>query len=254
MSEHIQTDFQDGIAHIRIHRPDKKNALTLDMYTAMADALEKADADEGIRALFLTGTGNCFTSGNDILDFIQSPPTGEDSPVGRFLAAITQARKPLVAAVNGLAIGVGTTMLLHCDLVYAASEARFQMPFVNLGLCPEAGSSMLLPRMIGHQRASELLLLGDPFSAEQAREMGLVNAVFPAAELEEGALARARQLAAKAPKALQISKALLKGQQAEALEAAMQAEFEHFSALLKGPEAAEALSAFMEKRKPDFSS
>ena len=194
MSENVRTGVADAIQEIEIHRPDKKNALTGAMYDAMSDAILRAEGDAGVRVVFLHGQPGCFTSGNDLADFLAAGErTGEGvgPPASRFLSVIRTARKPLVAAVGGVAVGIGTTMLLHCDLVYAAPNARFQMPFVPLGLAPEGGSSLLLPLLAGHQRASEWLLLGRPFSAEAARAAGLVNEVVP----EESLLAHARSAA-----------------------------------------------------------
>ncbi len=253
MSDLIHVEIVERINRIRINRPDKKNALNLAMYDAMTAAVENGEKDDQVRVHFFTGTDSSFTSGNDLADFMQSPPTSEDSPVGRFLNAIVTAKKPIVAAVNGLAIGVGTTMLLHFDLVYAAESARFSLPFTNLGLCAEAGSSMLLPRMIGHQRAAELLLLGEMFDAQTAKEASIVNKVFADADLQENALAQARKLAALPPNAIRVTKGLMKRSTEAELTAAMRAEMTYFMEMLTGPEAMEAMSAFMQRRKPDFS-
>jgi enoyl-CoA hydratase/carnithine racemase len=252
MSEDVLIHTEDSICRIQMNRPAKKNALTLAMYTAIAEALVRADADPAIRVTLITGTSGIFTSGNDLADFMQNPPTDENSPVAKFLRAIIEAEKPVVAAVNGLAIGVGTTMLLHCDLVYAAESAVFQMPFVNLGLCPEAGSSHLLPLLMGHARASELILLGERFSAQTAAELNIVNRVLPDADLADFALGKAQALAAQPPAALRTSKALLKKSNMAAVTEAMRAEVAHFFPMLGGPEAREAMGAFMERRKPDF--
>jgi enoyl-CoA hydratase/carnithine racemase len=203
--------------------------------------------------ILISGCRECFTSGNDLADFIAAPPTGADSPVMQFLTAISRARKPIVAAVNGIAVGVGVTMLLHCDLVYAGSGASFQMPFVNLGLCPEAGSTLLLPRIMGHQRAAELLLLGEVFSAEKACAVGIVTAVCTDGEVLATARTRALQLASQPASAVRLTKSLLKRDYAVPLQAAIAEEGQHFMALLDSPEAAEALQAFMQRRKPDFS-
>jgi enoyl-CoA hydratase/carnithine racemase len=252
MTGHIQTDYQDGVLGIRFNRPEKKNALNLAMYTSLADALTYADEEDAVRVVLLAGSEGCFTSGNDLADFLNSPLTGNESPGMKFLAAISQARKPIVAAVSGAAIGIGVTMLLHCDLVYAGASARFQMPFVNLGLCPEAGSTLLLPKIMGYQRAAELILLGEPFGAETARELGIVNAVYSDEDLLETAQAKARQLATKPAAAVRLSKALLKREYLDSLRETMAEEMVHFIACLKSPEAAEALQAFLEKREPDF--
>jgi enoyl-CoA hydratase/carnithine racemase len=252
MADHILISTADSILQIRLNRPEKKNALSVAMYAAMADALEGADGNAAIRAIVIAGTDGCFTSGNDVMDFLQNPPTGSDSPVIRFLQALSTAGKPIIAAVTGLAVGIGVTMLLHCDLVYAADSATFQLPFVNLGLVPEGASSMLLPRLMGHQRASELLLLGERFDARTAHEIGLVNALVPANELAGMVQQRAAALAAKPPASLRMTKALLR-REPESVPARMTEEGKHFSRQLVSPEAREAMEAFMQRRKPDFS-
>lgn len=252
-TEHVLVQREDQVLRIQFNRPERKNAITAAMYGTIAEALKQADADNAVRVVFLSGTRDCFTSGNDLNDFLQNPPQGEDSTVARFLAGISQLNKPLVAAVNGPAVGVGTTLLLHCDLVYAGTNARFQMPFANLGLCPEAASSLILPVMIGHQRAAELLMLGEPFDAARAQELGLVNAIFDDAEYQERAYARAKQLAGQPPNAMRITKALLKRSQRAAVAETMRIESADFMRMLREPEALEAMTAFMQKRKPDFS-
>jgi enoyl-CoA hydratase/carnithine racemase len=249
----VQTEFLDGILTVRINRPEKKNALNIAMYGALADALLRADDDPAIRVTLLCGCDDCFTSGNDIADFINFPPTGPDSPVLRFMNAITLAAKPIVAAVSGSAIGVGTTLLLHCDLVYAADTAIFQMPFVTLGLCPEAGSTLLLPQLIGHQRASELLLLGESFSAARAEQLGIITRVVSQADLLQTARSKALQLAAQPAAAVRLTKTLLKRGNSEQLQETTMFEIRCFLERLTSPEAREALRAFMERRKPDYS-
>ena len=248
----IQSESKDGILTLRINRPDKKNALNLVMYQALADGLRKADGDDTVRVILISGTGDCFTSGNDLADFLTTPPTGLDSPVMQFLTAISAARKPIVAAVNGLAVGVGVTMLLHCDLAYAGRSTTFQMPFVNLGLCPEAGSTLLLPLIMGHQRAAELLLLGENFSAEKACALGIVTAVCADADVQSVARTKSLQLAAQPAAAVRLAKNLLKRDYAAKLRETIEEEGKQFMERLKSPEAAEALQAFMERRKPDF--
>jgi enoyl-CoA hydratase/carnithine racemase len=252
MSDQIVVDVQDRILTIRMNRPEKKNALTGAMYTAMADALAKADRDPAVRVILITGTSDCFTAGNDIADFAAARP-GQASPAIQYLETLAATAKPVVAVVAGVAVGIGTTMLLHCDLVYAAAGARFQLPFVNLGLCPEAASSMLLPARVGYARAAQLLFFGEPFAADAALALGLVNQVFADAELSSSALAKARQLAEKPPSALRTTKMLLKSGAADAIKQAMAREGQQFAALLQGPEAKEAMAAFLERRKPDFS-
>jgi enoyl-CoA hydratase/carnithine racemase len=249
----ILTEIQDRVLSIQINRPQKKNALTVAMYAAMADALEAAESNPDVRVVLIHGNDEMFTAGNDIVDFDNGPQREGNPPVFRFLSAISNAAKPLVAAVNGPAVGIGTTMLLHCDLVYAGENSRFVLPFVNLGLCPEAASSYLLPRLVGHQRAAELLLLGEPFNAALAHEIGIVTEVLPDTKVIAHARAQAQKLAAKPPSSLRATKQLMKVEQGPLVKQAMQAERDRFSALLFAPEAKEAFKAFFEKRKPDFS-
>jgi enoyl-CoA hydratase/carnithine racemase len=252
-TDQIQSELCDGILTLRINRPDKKNALNLAMYQALADDLKLADSDDTVRVILISGSDECFTSGNDLTDFLTAPPTGPESPVMQFLIAISEARKPIVAAVNGAAVGVGVTMLLHCELVYAGSGASFQMPFVNLGLCPEAGSTLLLPKLMGHQRAAELLLMGETFSADKACSLGIVTEVYPDGDVLAFARGRALQLAAQPAAAVRLAKNLLKRDYAPRLRETIAEEGAQFVARLKSPEAAEALQAFMQRRKPDFS-
>lgn len=254
MSEHIESTRDGHVLKLRLNRPEKKNALTVAMYAALAEGLAAAADDPAVRVAVLCGAEGCFTSGNDLMDFMQQPPTSEDSPVGRFLHQIATFPKPLVAIADGVAIGVGTTLLLHCDLVYLGANARLRLPFVNLGLCPEAASSYLLPRLVGAAKASELLLLGREFGPSEAVSMGIANARFESEDLESGAMEMVHALAAQPPAAVRVSKALIRAQDREAVSAVMRAEFEQFMARLSSPEAAEAFQAFMEKRAPDFSS
>jgi enoyl-CoA hydratase/carnithine racemase len=253
-SSPINVDRRDGILRLTLNRHEKKNALSPAMYDTLAEAIEGADRDDGVRVLLFQGAGDCFTSGNDLRDFVEAPPAGEASPVFRFLMAIHRAQKPLVAAVHGAAVGVGTTMLLHCDLVCAGKGARFQLPFVPLGLCPEAGSSLLLPRLAGYQRAAELLLLGEPFGVERAREIGLVNAVFADEELLDGAYALAGKLAQQPPAAVRLTKALLKKGVERAVTETIAEEGHLFLERLRSPEATAALAAFFQRSRPDASS
>jgi len=249
----IKTELRDRVLRIEIARPEKKNALTQEMYAALADALADADGDAKVRVALVHGARDCFTAGNDLKDFLDRPPHSEASPTHRFLRVIANFGKPLLAAVNGPAVGIGTTLLLHCDLVYAAPGARFQLPFVPLGLVPEAASSFLLPYIAGYQRAAELLLLGQPFDAEKAREAGFVNSIVPESELFERALAGALAIAALPPAAVRATKALMRSRFAPRVNEAMAAELKVFSERLSSPEAREAMTAFFEKRKPDFS-
>lgn len=253
MSEHIAAELCDGILRIEIRRPEKKNALTGPMYAAMADALDRAAREDAVRVVLIHGQPDVFTAGNDLGDFLNGPTGDPDRPVFRFLRGIAAAPKPLIAAVSGNAVGVGTTMLLHCDLVYAGESARFQLPFVNLALCPEAASSLLLPRLAGHQRAAELLLFGEPFNAAKAYEIGLVNAIHPDTALLDAALERARKLTTLPAASLRATKMLLKKSVAALVAQTMQEEGAIFQQQLASPEAREAFSAFLEKRKPDFS-
>lgn len=252
MAENIVAVASNGVLTIRMNRPEKKNALTRAMYIALMEAIRQAEVDATVRVILLAGADDCFTAGNDIADFAAARP-GEAPVALEYLRALAAAKKPVVAAVAGFAIGIGTTMLLHCDLVYAGETARFQLSFVNLGLCPEAGSSLILPMMMGHHRAAELLLLGEPFGADIARELGLVNRVVSPHELMPTAMERARELAEKPPASLRTTKMLLKSGTKEAVAAALDRETVQFAALLHGPEAKEAMSAFLERRKPDFS-
>jgi enoyl-CoA hydratase/carnithine racemase len=253
MAEIVVTDT-DGLRTIRIDRPDKKNALTRAMYGAMADALRDAATAPAVRVVLITGGPSCFTSGNDVGDF---KARGEQqaevpSPAREFLAALRACPKPVVAAVAGYAIGIGTTLLLHCDFVYAADTAVFRMPFVDLGVCPEGGSSLVVPQRGGQLLANELLMLAEAFTPETALRAGIVNAVLPPDALFAHAEAVARKLAAKPPTALAITKRLLRQAEEARLTTHMVEEFAQFGALLRGPEAAEAVAAFQEKRKPDF--
>lgn len=249
----ILTHSEAGVMTITLNRLERKNSITAAMYGAMADALDSAAAAAAVRVVVLQGHETVFSAGNDIGDFLHQPPAGEGSPVFRFLHGIANFPKPLLAAVCGPAVGVGTTMLLHCDLVYAGDNAAFSLPFVNLGLCPEAASSLLLPQMFGYHRAAEALMLGEPFMAEAALEVGLVNRVLPPTEANNYAQAQARKLAAKPLSSLVETKRLMKkGQQGWVLQQ-MADEGAAFRRMLQEPAAKEAFTAFMEKRRPDFS-
>lgn len=254
-TEHVTTELRDRVLILRLNRADKKNALTQAMYTALAEALTQADANPEIRCILLTGTDDCFCSGNDIADFLQMKTISpsDDVPVLRFMKTLAHVSKPVVAALNGPAIGVGTTVLLHVDLAYAGEKTRFQLPFVNIGICPEYASTYLLPRAIGHVKAAELTLLGDAFTAAEARDYQLINAVLSDAEVFEHAFQKAKLLAEKPPAALRTTKELLKRWRRNQIDEIITAEAVHFMAMLQDAEAKEALSAFLEKRKPDFS-
>ncbi|MEO0558940.1 MAG: enoyl-CoA hydratase [Bacteroidota bacterium] len=252
-SEHVHSVQNGTVLHITLSRIEKKNALTRAMYDALADALAEAAASAETCVVVLSGRDRVFTAGNDLMDFMAAPPTGPDSPVFRFLTALVGFPKPLLVAVDGPAIGIGTTLLLHADLAYATPETRFQMPFVPLGLVPEAASSLLLPRLAGHARAAELLMFGEPFSADTAREIGLVNEIVDSDAVVSRALERARQLAALPPSAVRQTKAFLRRPLAEAVAETISQEGAAFMERLTSPEAQEAFTAFFEKRPPDFS-
>jgi enoyl-CoA hydratase/carnithine racemase len=249
----ILTHIDAGVMTITFNRLDKKNSITSTMYAAMADAVAQAAADGSVRVVLFQGHESIFSAGNDIGDFLNQPPSTKESPVFRFLRGIATFEKPLLAAVAGPAVGIGTTMLFHCDLVYAGDNAAFSMPFVNLGLCPEAASSLLAPRMFGYHRAAEALLMGDPFFAEAAQEVGLVNRVVPPTEVNGYAQAQARKLAGKPLSSLIETKRLMKGGYQQEVLAKMDEEGASFGRMLREPAAREAFGAFMEKRKPDFS-
>jgi enoyl-CoA hydratase/carnithine racemase len=249
----ILVHTESGVTTLTFNRPDKKNSITSAMYAALADAMQAAAADASVRCVVFQGHESVFSAGNDIGDFLNKPPATGESPVFRFLHGIAQFSKPVIAAVCGPAVGIGTTLLLHCDLVYAGDNAAFSMPFVNLGLCPEAASSLLVPQMMGYHRAAEALLLGEPFMAEAALEVGLVNRVLPPMEAAGYAQSVARKLAAKPMSALLETKRLMKKGQTQQVLATMTEEGASFGRMLREPAAREAFGAFMERRKPDFS-
>lgn len=248
----IRFDIDHGVATLAFNRPDKKNAITAAMYQSLADHLKEADRDAAVRVIVITGDGGMLTAGNDLEDFLKHPPQGDDSPVVQFMTALRTASKPVIASVPGIAIGIGTTLLLHCDLAYAADSAKFAMPFTSLGLCPEFASSVLLARVAGYQRAAEKLLLGEAFDAAEAERIGIVNRVLPAADLPAFVAAQAAKLAALPSESLRITKQLMKADLQTPVAAAMLTEMQHFTRLLQGPDAKEAFSAFLEKRKPVF--
>ena len=249
----ILTHQDAGVLTLTFNRVERKNSINVAMYDALATAIAQAADDAATRVVVIQGHETVFSAGNDIEDFLKNKPAGDDSPVFRFLRGITAFPKPLIAAVCGPAVGIGTTMLFHCDLVYAGDNAAFSMPFVNLGLVPEAASSLLAPRMFGHHRAAEALLLGEPFMAEAALEVGLVNRVLPPTEANAYAQQQARKLAAKPLPSLITTKALMKGGYLGEILHRMDQEGAHFARMLGEPAAREAMTAFMEKRKPDFS-
>lgn len=249
----ILTSRDGAVAAIEFNRPQRRNAITAEMYTQLTEAVRAAEADDGVRVILFRGKPDVFTAGNDLEDFIRRPPADFDAPVFRFLRTVAAAQKPLVAAVNGPAIGIGTTLLFHCDLVFAGDNARFQMPFTSLGVVPEFASSYLLPLIAGYQRAAELLLLGEPFDAPKAFAAGFVTRVVPAGDTLEAAAQAAAKLASLPPESIRLTKALIKDGHREAIDNRLQKEAEHFHRMLGKPAAREAMRAFMEKRRPDFS-
>ena len=251
MTDEIRLAERDGYLEITFDRPRKKNAITSAMYRAMTAALAHAEARDDIACVLFTGTGDAFCAGNDLGDFLGGPE-GADAAFA-FIMALAAFDKPLVAAVQGMAVGIGTTMLLHCDLVYAADNAKFSMPFSQLGLCPEFASSLLVAQSAGYTRAAEKLMLGEPFLAQEALEMGIVARVLPAAELLAFAQAQAAKLVKLPPASIRTTKALMRRARTAHVRDTIAAENEQFSAMLGGAEAKEAFTAFFEKRKPDFS-
>jgi len=248
MGDVIRTKHDDGVLELTFDRPQKKNAITFAMYGELSAALTEAESDAGVRAIVFTATGETFSAGNDVADFLAAGAHEGPLPPLVFLDKLVRATKPLVAAVLGNAVGIGATMLLHCDLVYASPTARLAFPFVDLGLVPEAASSLLLPRRVGQVVAAELLLLGAPVAAERARELGLVNAIVSEPELRDHARAQARALASKPPNALRISRALLRGDN-DAITRRIAEEADHFARCLGSDEARDAFTAFLARRR-----
>lgn len=251
--ETIKTEIAAGVARIEIARPEKKNALTVAMYQQLADALSAAQQDATVRAVLIHGQPEIFTAGNDLEDFLNLPPQDKDAAAFQFMRALAHASKPIVAAVNGPAVGIGTTLLMHCDLVYSADNAVFAMPFVSLGLCPEFGASVLIAQNAGYHKAAEKLLLGDPISAEEALEMKIVNRLLPPNEVLAYAQRQALRFVALPPNAVRETKRLMKAKTRAAFDAVFAEEIKSFSQLLGSAEAKESFNAFLEKRKPDFS-
>lgn len=255
-AEPLISTLDAGVLTLRLNRAEKKNALTQAMYAGMADAITAAASNPEVRVLLIAGGADAFCAGNDMVDFMKTAAKGGgggDSPVIRFMNALAAFPKPAIAAVNGLAIGVGVTMLLHCDLIYASEGARFTMPFVNIGIVPEYASTYLMPRIMGHARAMEMVMFGEPFTAAHALECGLVNEVLPSDKLEARALERAKKLAGQPPNALRTTKRLMKRWTDNTIAEAIPLEAFHFVPMLSQPEAQEAIGAFLAKRKPDFS-
>jgi len=252
MTTEIITDCSESILRVQFNRPARKNALTSAMYATVADLINAAATDDGIRVVLLHGAGDSFSAGNDLEDFMTNPPKPGQSAQERFVGALINFPKPLIAAVHGVAVGSGTTMLMHCDFVYAAEGTRFQLPFVNLAVVPELGTSYLIPAQIGYIAAAELLLLGMPFDARRAAELGLATRVVPGEQLLATAMQTARALVEKPAGALQASKRLLKQWSRAQTELAVKVETQEFSARVSSAEAREAITAFLEKRRPDF--
>jgi enoyl-CoA hydratase/carnithine racemase len=251
MIKDIQSDLNNNILTINILRPKKKNALTIEMYASLSEQILNANKSSSIKTIHIKGSEDSFTAGNDLNDFMQNPPNDETSPVFKFMAALLECDKPIVAEVNGLAIGIGTTLLLHCDLVYASNKAIFQLPFINLGLVPEFASSFILPLLAGHQKASELLMLGEIFDAKTAKEIGIINNYFPENQLSIKVAEILQKLVSKPPTALSHTKRLMKSSNKK-LQKVIKEEGELFREQLHGPEVKEAITAFFEKRKPNF--
>ena len=250
----ILQNQESGVLTLTLNRVDKKNSLNASMYAELADALQSASTDTDIKVVLVQGHETVFSAGNDIADFLQQPASTADAPVFRFLKGIATFPKPLMASVCGPAVGVGSTMLFHCDIVFAGDNAAFSMPFVNLGLCPEAGSSLLAPQLMGYQRAAEALLMGEPFLVEAALEMGLISRVLPPTEVNAYAQLQARKMATKPLSSLMETKRLMKSAHTPAVLARIQEEAVSFGRMLKEPAALEAFSAFLGKRKPVSSS
>jgi enoyl-CoA hydratase/carnithine racemase len=249
----IRTTTSNGVLTLEIARPEKKNALTFAMYEAMAQALSNAQSDNAVRAVLITGQPTVFTAGNDLQDFMQQPPAAEDSPILRFMYALLNVEKPIVAAVTGTAVGIGVTMLLHCDLVFVSEDAQLSTPFVTLGLVPEFASSTILPRLMGHVKAAEMLLLGKVFSGADAVKLGIANAALPATEVVTHARRVAERLSELPAGAVREAKRLMRAGTKDEVMRAIRSETTVFAERLRSPEAKEAFEAFFQKRKPDFS-
>jgi len=252
MTTHIVSEVAGSVMTIRFNRPEKRNSITTEMYAAMAAACRAADTDPKVRVVVFTGTGDIFCAGNDLNDFLKWPSADPDRPVLQFMRALSTLRKPVIAAVNGAAIGIGVTLLLHCDFVYAVPNTRLQLPFVSLAIVPEFGSSLLLARMVGTRRATELLMTGESFTAEQALADGLINGILPPDHLMSSVMSKAKALVAQPPSALRQAKALMRADIAD-IHARMEAESKVLAECIKSPELKEAVQAFFDKRPPDYS-
>lgn len=253
MTSLISEQQENRVLNLRLMRAEKKNALTQAMYSQLATALDRAAADPAVKVVLLSAQPDCFCAGNDLGDFMNQPLDSRNGPIPQFMRALATFPKPVVAAPSGLAIGIGVTLLLHCDLVYCGEQTRLQMPFTSLGICPEFASTYLIPAIAGPARAAELLMLGEPFTAQEALAMGLVTRLAPNAEVEGLARAKAEKLAALPPSAVRATKQLLKRWPQDRTLSAIQVEMQQFAGMLSAPEAQEAIGAFLQKRKPDFS-
>ena len=253
MSDNILTKLEDGIFYITINRLDKKNAITNEMYVALISAVNEYEKNDDARVLLLSGDKMCFTAGNDMQGFLENPPVDDDSESPLFLKTISQAKKPLLAAVNGPVVGIGTTMLMHFDFVYAGKSAKFSMPFCNLGICPEGGTTLLLPQVIGHKKACELIMFGESFDAQVAKECGFINDYFDDDEYLDKLIAKAKKLASQPASSIRLTKHMLKKHHAADMVDALYYEGSEVRRSLKTPESREAMSAFTQKRRPDFS-
>jgi len=252
MSDTILKKLEDGILYVSINRLDKRNALTTAMYLELIEIISDYEKNDDARVLLLSGTQMCFTAGNDMADFLENPPVDDNSPSPSFLRALSLAKKPLMAAVNGPVVGIGATMLMHFDLVYAGASATFNMPFCNLGICPEGGTTLLLPQMIGHKKACELIMFGESFDAQTAKECGFINDHFSDDEYLDKIIAKAKRLAAQPASSIRLSKHMLKRHHAQDMSDILYYEGQEIRKSLKTPESKEAINAFMEKRRPDF--
>ncbi len=247
MATEIVVQLVERTQHIRIDRPAKRNAITRDMYTALTQALHNADRNPDVRAIIISGSDDCFSAGNDLNDFLAEPPTNTDDPIFRFVDSLPSVEKPLIAAVNGIAVGIGTTLLLHCDLVYAGPNASFQMPFVNLGLVPEAAASLILPLLAGQHKAAELLLLGESFDTQTALQAGIVNRICPQPNALQTAFHAATRLAEQPRDAVIQTKSLLKQHYRAAIKQRIRDEAALFIERLHSDQARQALNAFVNK-------
>lgn len=253
MSDIILTKLEDGILYVTLNRLDKKNAISNEMYVELIQVINDYEANDQARVLLLTGSKMCFTAGNDMVSFLEEPPVDDDSVSPKFLRTLSLAKKPLMAAVNGPVVGIGATMLMHFDLVYAGTSAKFVMPFCNLAICPEGGTTLLLPQMIGHKKACELIMFGEPFDSQTAKECGFINDFFSDDEYLDKIIEKAKKLVKQPASSIRLTKAMLKKNHAPAMVETLYYEGAEVRKALKTPESREAMSAFTQKRRPDFS-